>query len=1102
MKSKLRMRIVAIIAAFTICLSVCAIGVAPVVAATSDGVQNVSVQIGPDGSVTELSSTTTVRGQSGTVTGDVVQLDPQTDGLQLPVRVSTSWWMDGQTGTDLSALKGKSGRVRIAINVDNLTLKPQEVSVEEQGARYRQYTLVGVPLTVTAATRLGKNTLGDIVTTDDGSGQVTNGVASQANTGESVIQWAALLAPPILPSVTTFNLVMDVNKFTPPEFDITVQPGLSTDPSFEQILALASGLESSESSREQITLDVVMNVADQLQQGQDLVEQVYNTISQDASQLGARTYSELQSSSQMILAQIESTKGRLEQLSSQASGQIASVQSGVTSDLSSLLNRLNTDVLGSTTDNLNLTDAPINGCQITLPELPADAPHTLASAVRLVQAQLGTVINAFDSSSDPNSDLNQNCRAMLIQTLQTELGGPTTQCLVDHLNDPLAPNGFDTASLKCTIRTAQSDATGLFTTLADIKQELVTKINNLGITELASQVAVLSTDMDTLRTNLTTLQSNLTNGLGTGGGVEAILEPVTTSLASTQQDASTVQDTIEAMVGNGPNSLNTLVSQIDAYSTQAAGLRTQAANQATDVNTYISYVNSTINGMTGQAGSISAAVPSLIDKVNGVEAAWNTPSTGGLSSDWQQQIVSQVNQLINGDPACSDWSASLTASSTTEDYVTALDGLSQESACPAASLAGLLSPLMSAYDQQEQAAAAPTSDFDAIRNGLTTINTTAQAISSASVSAPSLNNLSAVEQGLDQLATGLNGSNTSVDQSIRSLITQLNGALPELQGLWTEPVSPSQDGTGFLAEVQTAMNSVQESIQSGDLSQAVDALNDALDAFNIAYPLSAPTAPLVVASDGSCMDPAPDAGDYPSPSVNSVVWLSDYLSCQKAALLDRDNQGNDLSTWTNQVNANGLQNSLNQALTQDLTAFGTAETQINSLSNGLVSELQSKTGTITSDNLTTIDTVKNQNSQDLAKITQDFKTSTNSVVTSLNDQVNAANLDADSSRAALEQDFTTLLANLGNPDPSSRVGLLGKLRSTATATGDTVTMLDTVKQTTSSHGNVLTSQLLDLKLQTAQYQASQARADDLKNFPGVPDGVDVFTVFCVHVSGN
>jgi hypothetical protein len=222
------------------------------------------------------------------------------------------------------------------------------------------------------------------------------------------------------------------------------------------------------------------------------------------------------------------------------------------------------------------------------------------------------------------------------------------------------------------------------------------------------------------------------------------------------------------------------------------------------------------------------------------------------------------------------------------------------------------------------------------------------------------------------------------------------------------------------------------------------------------------------------------------------------MTCQREAL------DHTLAVWIG--NTQGIYSSadasLALAISQTDSALTSSLTGMSALSDALVNELHSKTETITTGNLSAIEDAQNANRAELDRIIADYTTSTNSIVTDLIEQISAANLSADSTRAVLAQDFASVLANLGSPDPSSRVGLLGKLRSTATITGNTAAMLETVTYTTQSQGNSYSSQLVEMRLQAAQFQVSQDRIRDLPVFPNVPDGTDVVTVFSFHISGQ
>ena len=1153
-------RILSLALASTMCVAL-TFAIPSSISAAAQGIQNVSVQVGSDGSITDLSSSTAVQHSSTGLTGTTTQLDPQSDAAQLPVRVTTVWWMDGRTGTNLASLKGATGRVTIEVNIENLTLKPQEVSIEDQGARYRQYALVGVPLTVTAAANLGQDMLGSVVTAGDDSASATNGAASQTTTGDAVVQWAALLAPPFLPSMTTFRLVLDASGFTVPDFDITVQPGLTTDPSFEQVLSTASGADSSESTREEATLEAVMNVAAQLKQGQDLIEQVYDAISQDASQLGVQTYSQLQTSSDSILSQIDSTKDRLTQLSEQTQSQTTAIQSDMATDLSNLLTSLNTDVLGATDGDLELTGTPVTGCTIALPELAEDTPRTLASAVRLVKAQLGTVIQTFadptklgaddsqgsaDSKDSANTDTDtggtatvqntpdsagtadttntlgtpgesgtpekpsvpdepappvHNCRSTLLENLAARMGTADTDCSADG------------SSVRCVLKSAKAMVASNFGHLTGLRTDLTTQVDDLGIPELASQIQLLARDMDTLKTAVSGLTTDLSNGAASSS---ALVTPLMSALPEMQARVDTIRSMVESIVGepettpsanetaNTTVSLSSLKQSVIGLANDAAALGQKVAlhdEQAlafqTDIDAAFTSIGEDADAISSALGSAGKHETGLYAQVSGAEKSWTdisasvpASSQAKLPDTWRTDIAAILTQAKVDDSHCpAVWNKKLGATGSVSAYTSALTAVAVAKQCPAAPTAGLLASLLGAYTERDAASSAATDspDFPAMRASLDDISAELTDMATHSdIPDPKYDDsLSDISADLGTMSSLMTAATDTLDQ----LTTQLEDAVPDLEDLWQS--TEGEDPTGFLADAAEALQQIQDLTATGDLSQAESVSTGLLAQIEATYPGA-------VTPGERCQNFDPEPASPPQGSVDSVIWLSNLLTCQKDALTSS------IDTWWNAVTDVYAQagTTLDTAITRNDDALDLATQDVTDLSDSLVSELKTKTATITDENLAAIDDVKDRNQQELDQLAQSFTDSTDTIVSNLAEQVTAANLDADNARAILEQDFASVLANLGMPDQSSRVGLLGELHRITAMTGDTVAMLETVKQTATSQESVLSTQLLDLRLQAAQFQAAQDRVSDLSNFPGAPSGVDAFTVFSVHVSGS
>jgi len=991
----------ALVAALACLLAV--LGNAPVgQAATAEVIQNVGVQVGPDGSVTALTSTTAIRDDKGAVTGTTVDLNPQTDGQSLPVRVSTAWWLGDETGTNLADLQGKSGQITIEIGVENLTLKPETVSFEDNGAKYRQFALIGVPMTVTMSTRMSKDAFAQIVTMGADGSNSTNGVVSQASSDETVVQWAALMAPPMLPPTTVFRLVINATNFTPPEFDLMVQPGLVTDPSIGQLVAAAAGLDSGAQQQQETTLGVVTDVATELQQGQDLIDSVYQALTEDAAQLGGRTYSELQATSSAMLSQIDATSQALSQLSQQTSSQVTSFEGGLNLDLAALATQLNTQVLGSTTDPLTFTAGSVENCSITFPDLPPDAPKTLASTVRLIQAQLQTIIDAFaDPTTDSGDGISSstNCRTTLTEHLKAELGEPGADCSVDD------------SSLRCTLTDAKSALEAAEQNLRAEKTSLLTQLNGLGIDELGAQVGAMASDLGQLKTGLDQIKTDLSS----------ISTSTLQSLQNAAEDIEAQTDTVRDVIGQMMSTTPGVIS-LSSVEQDLTSLSQKASTDSTTASNYQSEAQSTVGAISSSLGLLQSAVG----------------PTGSLTR--------AINQLV------ANW--------------------------------GTLPP--------------------AVTNGLdpatleSDLNAASNAVSSIQTSVTSFNGSGAIAA-----MTGLPGDLTSLSNSLKAAagaLTQLRTTLQSedilglLNGIWD-----ATSGTGLAAQLVAGLQAMIDMKTSGVLADATTRAETLSTLLDGAY--SGLVTPGEACPDGALppVSTNPYTSSSPSTSFDSVIWLSNYLTCGQAAM----NQS--IQDWYSQsrLSIDDVETGLGAAVLQNDAALASALNDVDTLTATLSTNLSTTSLALTQNNLAAIGDAETQTTTEVAMILSSFTNSANSIVTGMVSQVNAANLNAAASRQALQLDFETILANLGSPDPLSRTGLLGQLHTTTAKVSNTVDLLDNVQQQVSGTGTTVSNQIVALKLQAAQYQAAQDRLSNLPPFPGLPGGVDnALTVYSIHVSGR
>ena len=335
--------------------------------ATERVLQSVAVTMGPDGTTTGVGSS--VVRTDGSVedaeTSDATYSPTEVAG-ELPVRVLTSWRTSEGAGTDLADLQGYTGRVAIDVTVQNLTVKPDVLEYDAAGASRRQAALVGSPLTVTGSTSLGDLKAERVVTDDEDSGaNVTNGVLGKGVDGTTV-QWAALLAPPILSSSSEFSLVVDAKDFDVPTIDLSVQPGMVTDPSMGALVDAAfNPASSSELELQQRTIDLIGEVNLVLARASDTISGVRTSLTSSAETLGTQTVADLQASTQSVASNMSSLDGALQSLRGDLSSTLETTGSSAISEMDQAVQTVD-QMLGDTSAQPPTVQVRGNGCETTV----------------------------------------------------------------------------------------------------------------------------------------------------------------------------------------------------------------------------------------------------------------------------------------------------------------------------------------------------------------------------------------------------------------------------------------------------------------------------------------------------------------------------------------------------------------------------------------------------------------------------------------------------------------------------------------------------------------------------------------------------------------
>lgn len=391
--------------------------------------QSVHLAMQDDGSLSDISDTVVIARAGGGNTDTVsTTYDPSAVVDELPVRVLTSYQTDQRAGTDLGELKGYTGRVRIDLRVENLTVRPQQVRYDVAGRSRTSTAMVGAPLTVVASAALPGTDPSKVVTAAPngraGAGQAaaagaTNGVLSQSPDATTQVQWATILAPPQLDATATLRLVVDAQDFAPPTIDLSVQPGLVTDPSLGALVDAAFSPQSStELELQSRTIKLVGNVNQVLVRASDTISEVRGTLDSTSETLGTKTVGALRSSTQDVTSSMKTSSDNLEALGKDLGSSLESTSSATLATMAQTVSQLD-QVLGDTSVQRSAPKATGRGCEQKV-EGPGQSASVYAS-LQQVSAQLDGYAAATDackvllqkailSSIGPAEPTDENCR--------------------------------------------------------------------------------------------------------------------------------------------------------------------------------------------------------------------------------------------------------------------------------------------------------------------------------------------------------------------------------------------------------------------------------------------------------------------------------------------------------------------------------------------------------------------------------------------------------------------------------------------------------------------------------------------------------------------
>lgn len=508
-------------------------------ASEQHGLQTIGVRLGTDGAIRAVTTASVVQDEDGRVTEHREDLEPARAAALLPVRVQTAWWHDGTSGTDLADLDGRSGRFVVQVAVQDLTAEPTDLAFETDGARYQQQALVGVPLTVVASATVGP---GDrVVQADDGSqdgGRVTDGVLVETAEGERSVQWAAFLAAPMLTPTADFTLVVESAAFRAPSFDLTVQPGLVTDPSVAALVDRAYGADGYAARQEGAAIALVQRVGRSLSEALDFVDQVHEALGEDVAHLGERTYRNLGSSSEQVLDHLGRTVEDLDGVLTDARSGITQVGTDTHRGVQDL-SRSVAEILGPPGLRPTMSETVVAGCSVTMPTLAEGEARTVSATVHLADAQLRAVADLFATGWGAPPD---NCRTSLHALVLETVGDP------DALEDPEGvarchATPEDRRTIACTLAVARGALATDFRLLATGSDDVLDLADRLGVDVLTGTLG----GAQGLAASLTTLREELTAARAGSGAVAGDLDGWVDRVTDALDDARAA--TAEALAG-------------------------------------------------------------------------------------------------------------------------------------------------------------------------------------------------------------------------------------------------------------------------------------------------------------------------------------------------------------------------------------------------------------------------------------------------------------------------------------------------------------------------------------------------------------------------
>lgn len=498
-------------------------------ASATGSLHEYTVNVNGDGSVTSVETSTVSSGG----TSDQMQVSPMKAAGELPVAVQVAYVYDGHSGTDLSRVQGKSGTVEIDVTVRNTT---QHSTTIESGGRLVN-GIVATPVTVVASAAVSSGSYTALTAPPAGStpqSADSAGVVGSSSDGSPLVQWASLLAPPVLSSESTFRLIENTTSFSAPKFTVVAKPGVVTDASLAKLLVPGTTAQSSDDSSwgqlvssETRTITLVTNVVQQINDAGSMVRELRSTLKQGAVAKTEATAQQLRQANTQLGSEIESLISTLGSDSSSLRSTIKSNLGTAVQDIRSAQLKIDSFVGTSAVDTTVTPSAgtcqlPVEAVGVAQPSLIdeinlfADEAEKQVSAAGIcassIEQQTASTYASIESDLTSDGGVMSGVLGAVKSATTATITGIRAQVMGDP-SDPTSTNGrFDSLASSLSSLRSDVEAVNAAVEAVDAAPPSQSALSDIGASQ--NDVSNLQSDLDAATSKLSDIEDAVT-ALGT-----------------------------------------------------------------------------------------------------------------------------------------------------------------------------------------------------------------------------------------------------------------------------------------------------------------------------------------------------------------------------------------------------------------------------------------------------------------------------------------------------------------------------------------------------------------------------------------------------------